>query len=65
MNKDQEFTPKYWAGHNIESDDVFLVTASKSYEYTVILMNMKFGDNWQDDENLQIDLFEIKLVEKL
>lgn len=30
MKKDQPFTPKYWVVHNIETDDVFLETASKT-----------------------------------
>jgi hypothetical protein len=63
MNKDQELTPKYWVGHDVESDDVFLNTASKSKCEAETKMNERFrGTNWRNLDYISIDLMEIKLV---
>ena len=62
MNKEQEFTPKYWVGHDNKKDDVFLETAGKSRMSAILAMAAKFGIDWADKKYLSVDLVEIKLV---
>ena len=63
MNKTQELTPKYWIGHSLVSDDVYLETAAKSYDDADVNMLKAFGHLWQEDLNKVIELFELKIVD--
>lgn len=62
MNDYQKLSPKYWVGHNKATDDVFIETADKSYEWVVDKMELKFGDDFYENPNLEIILVEIKKV---
>jgi len=61
MNNEQKFTPKYWVGHNVKEDDVYINTASKSYDGAYSLMETMFGD-FSYSESLKVSLMEIKPV---
>lgn len=61
MNIEQKLTPKYWVGHKIDSDDVFLVTANKDQRDACVAMLKLFGVDWVIDENLAVDLIELNL----
>lgn len=60
MDNNQEFTFKYWIGHNLKDSDVFLNTVSKDRRISCELMEKQFGKDWFMDESLSVDLFEIK-----
>lgn len=60
MNDYQKLSPKYWVGHNKATDDVFIETAEKSYEWAMDKMELKFGDEFYENPNLEIILVEIK-----
>lgn len=60
MNDHQKMSPKYWVGHNKATDDVFIETAEKSYEWALDKMVGMFGNEFYDNENLEIILVEIK-----
>jgi hypothetical protein len=62
MKKDQALTPKYWIGHNVNTDDVYLKTAAKGFDEAEGHMIRIFGENWWDDPANRIELFEINLV---
>lgn len=62
MNDYQKLSPKYWVGHNKATDDVFIETAEKSYEWAMDKMELKFGDEFYENPNLEIILVEIKQV---
>ena len=62
MNDHQKMSPKYWVGHNKATDDVFIETADKSYEWVVDKMELKFCDEFYENQNLEIILVEIKQV---
>ncbi len=62
MNSEQKYTPKYWVGHSLSTDDVFMVTASKHKDYSCKLMEKLFGEDWFVDENFDVILIEIKQV---
>lgn len=65
MNIEQKHTPKYWVGHEKDSDDVFLVTANKDQRDTCADMIELFGVDWVLDENLTVDLIELKLCMRI
>ena len=62
MNDYQKLSPKYWVGHNKSTDDVFIETSDKSYEWVVDKMELKFGEDFYENPNLEIVLVEIKQV---
>lgn len=62
MNDNQKLSPKYWVGHNKATDDVFIETADKSYEWVVDKMVKIFGDEFYENLNLEITLVEINKV---
>lgn len=62
MKTNQQLTPKYWVGHNKQTDDVFLDTACKSYKDVLSCMESRYGEDWFMDENFDIILVEIKQV---
>lgn len=61
MKTEQEFTPKYWVLHDIDSDDVYIDTLAKSYTTCKNLSAMLYCDEMHTD-NVQISPVEIKLV---
>lgn len=63
MREDQELSPKWWVGHDKRQDGVFLATACKSRDRTVVLMEDYFGEDWFIEENFEVILIEIKKVE--
>ncbi len=63
MNTEQEFTPKYWVGHNPEKDDVYLDTASKSWDDADKKMRLLFGEDYQYETVYKVSLVEIRLVD--
>lgn len=63
MNTEQKLTPKYWVGHDKNTDDVFITTARKSWFECDEAMAELFDDNWLNREELSIILVEIKQVE--
>ncbi len=62
MNDNQKLSPKYWVGHNKATDDVFIETANKTYGWVLDKMELKFGDDFYENQNLEIILVEIKKV---
>ena len=62
MKDYQKLNPKYWVGRNKATDDVLIETADKSYEWVVDKMELKFGDEFYENPNLEIILVEIKQV---
>ena len=63
MKIDQEFTPKYWVGHNTESDDVYLPTASKNRATAEHNMAEKVYIDWVDEDYYEIILISIDFAE--
>lgn len=63
MNPEQKYSPKYWVLHNKAKEDVYMATCRKCwydvYDATVEI----FGEDWQDDEGLEITLIELKEVD--
>jgi hypothetical protein len=62
MNEAQKYTPKYWVGHNKETDDVFITTASKNKGDVYLHMEATFGEDFYLDDNFEVILIEIKQV---
>jgi hypothetical protein len=62
MKPDQKFTPKYWAGHNKSSDDVFVTTLHKCKSDALLEMDELFGEDWYMDEDFEVIIVEIKQV---
>jgi len=69
MNTKQPLTPKYWIAHDPRTDDVYIDTASKSYDdcYEKIKVLM-FGTDAligaMDEGKIKISLVEIKIVKE-
>ena len=65
--KHQRPAPKYYMLHNITSDDVFIATASKTYDgayrKTENLYIHLFEELVDGSSNYTIDLFEIELID--
>lgn len=64
MNLHQKFTPKYWVGHSTISEDVFFETASKTRFDTYDKMKLKFGEEWEEGDELSVDVIELCLIGK-
>lgn len=67
MKPDQNHTPKYWVAHDPRTDDVYLDTASKSYDgcvekLTPILYGKEDTFRLMDEGKIEISLVEIKFV---
>lgn len=61
MKSDQKFTPKYWVLNNKTEADVYLQTASKTYDDCWSLADNAVT-GWWDDENFEIILVEIRML---
>jgi len=64
MNRNQEFTPKYWIGHDVRKDDVFLETASKDFEEAAKKLHSRIGGPYYDSQHYDVSLFEINLIHR-
>ena len=64
MNSKQEFTPKYWIGHNTRSDDVLITTANKNYFNADLKLREEVGEKLYNSDEYVVSLFEINLVHK-
>lgn len=62
MKPDQQFTPKYWVGHDSRTDDIIPETLSKRYDFADIFLENAVG-YWQENDRYEIILVEIKRVE--
>lgn len=62
MKSDQMFTPKYWVLHNKSEDDVYLQTASKTYDDCCTFADAMCGEEWWDNDNLEVILVEIRML---
>ena len=60
MKQYQHFTPKYWVVHDKTSDDVFLWTASKSYQGAISSWEVK--NDFHENENLECILIEVRMM---
>jgi hypothetical protein len=67
MQKDQNFTPKYWVLHDLDTDDIFAITLSKSLESSKTLAKIhqiSAYKKWMEGKgNYKFALVEIRLVE--
>lgn len=61
-NKPQKYTPKYWVGHNRNTDDVYISTASKNKAEAFGKMLAHVGPVVYDDSSYEMILIEIKEV---
>ena len=57
MKRGCAYTPKYWIGHSLKEDDVFLTTAKKSYQEAHDAMNELLGEEWTANAKYEIMLF--------
>ena len=76
MNNQQKFTPKYWAVHDTQSDDIFIKSLSKNYRWSVEqfldyysyeVMGVVVSDDdldvwWLNQSRYVCELVEIKIV---
>lgn len=62
MKETQKYTPKYWVGHNKNTDDVYINTAFKHRKDASDAMIGMFGYEWHEKQELEVVLIEIKLV---
>jgi hypothetical protein len=62
MNEQQSYTPKYWVGHDIKSDDIFISTLAKCANKSTQLMHELFGEDCFSNNDLSVSLIEIRLV---
>lgn len=67
MKANQKYSPKYWVAHDPRTDDVYLDTASKSYDgciekLTPILYGKEDTFRLIDEGKIEISLIEIKLI---
>ena len=62
MQESQKLTPKYWIGHDSRTDSVMLHTASHCRSDVEEHLRLDLGDDWMDDPQIEIKLFEINFV---
>lgn len=62
MKANQRYSPKFWIGHDKQTDDVIIGTGTKSFAWTENRMKEMFGEDWMEDENLEIILVEVNLI---
>jgi hypothetical protein len=68
MQKDQKFTPKYWVFHDLDTDDIFAITMSKSLEGSKALAKIHKNsayEEWMEygEGNYKFAVVEIRLVQ--
>ena len=67
MQKDQRFTPKYWVFHDLDTDDIFAITLSKSLENSKALAkihkNSAYKEWMEEKGSCKFAVVEIRLVE--
>lgn len=62
MNTAQEFTPKYWFVHSVESDDVFLWTGNKSMQGAIDEYNSNVIPSYESEDDLEVILISLEPV---
>ncbi len=63
MNEHQKLKPKYWAVHDVTTDDVFIYTASKDMRAAIAQYERIIGEgSFFDNPNLACGLIEINMV---
>jgi len=63
MKLDQEYSTKYWAGHDSRTTDLFLTTMFKYKGDARDEMVRLYGEDWEDENpDFKVELVEIKLV---
>lgn len=64
MKLKQKITPKYWVAHDKTTDDVFVLTARKSYDEAYKAFEDEYGVGIFDEkDNFDVILIEVKQVE--
>ncbi len=63
MKANQKFSPKYWIVHDPMSDDVFIETASKSWDDAHDKGEMFFGNKMHEDNGYKVILVSIESLE--
>lgn len=62
MKYDQKYSPKWWVGHSKEQEGIIVCTMSKTRSEAVNEMEFLFGEDWHENEALEVILVEIKMV---
>lgn len=63
MKIEQKYSPKYWFVHNVNSDDVFLWTGSKSLQGAVDEYNLNMAEPFEDNPDLEVVLVGLEMVQ--
>ena len=61
MKARQRFTPKYWVGHIVDSDDIMKHTMHKT-KFKAERMVGEIYEGWEGDPNIEVILIEVKMV---
>lgn len=62
MTVQPKFTPKYWVGHDSRTNDAYIETMYKHRADTYDAMVRLFGEDWEDQSHLEINLIEMSIV---